>query len=86
MLQDHRAEAYAIIDNIGRQPAIDQVRIFNKEGRITFSTDRGEIGQGGGQRAEGCRACHAESEPLPSSTSPTAAASSGTGRTASSPW
>ena len=29
MMADQRAEAYAIIDNHGRQPGIDHVRLFN---------------------------------------------------------
>jgi two-component system NtrC family sensor kinase len=64
MMADQRAEAYAIIDNIGRQPGIDHVRLFNKEGRITFSTVEGERGRLVDKRAEGCRACHEENESL----------------------
>ncbi len=64
MMKDERAEAYAIIDNIGRQPQIDHVRLFNKEGRITFSTVAGERGKLVDKRAEGCRACHEENESL----------------------
>jgi two-component system NtrC family sensor kinase len=64
MMADQRAEAYAIIDNIGRQPGIDHVRLFNKEGRITFSTVNGERGKLVDKRAEGCRACHEENESL----------------------
>jgi two-component system NtrC family sensor kinase len=64
MMKDERAEAYAIIDNIGRQGQIDHVRIFNKEGRITFSTVPGERGKLVDKRAEGCRSCHEENESL----------------------
>jgi two-component system NtrC family sensor kinase len=64
MMKDERVEAYAIIDNIGRQGQIDHVRIFNKEGRITFSTVPGERGKLVDKRAEGCRACHEENESL----------------------
>ncbi len=64
MMRDDRAEAYAIIDNIGRQPQIAHVRLFNKEGRITFSTVPGERGKLVDKRAEGCRACHEENESL----------------------
>jgi two-component system NtrC family sensor kinase len=64
MLKDERGDAYAIIDNIGRQPQIAHVRIFNKEGRITFSTVPGERGQLVDKGAEGCRACHGENESL----------------------
>jgi two-component system NtrC family sensor kinase len=64
MMRDERGEAYAIIDNIGRQPQIAHVRIINKEGRITFSTVSGERGALVDKRAEGCRACHEENESL----------------------
>jgi two-component system NtrC family sensor kinase len=64
MLADERAEAYAIIDNIGRQPQIDHVRLFNKEGRITFSTVPGEKGNLVDKGAEGCRSCHGPDETL----------------------
>jgi two-component system NtrC family sensor kinase len=64
MMGDKRDEAYAIIDNIGRQPLIDHVRLFNKEGRITFSTVPGEKGNLVDKRAEGCRACHGPDETL----------------------
>ena len=64
MMKDERVEAYTIIDNIGRQGQIDHVRLFNKEGRITFSTVPGERGQLVDKRAEGCSACHSENESL----------------------
>jgi two-component system, NtrC family, sensor kinase len=64
MLRDERGEAYAIIDNIGRQAQIAHIRIINKEGRITFSTVPGEKGTLVDKRAEGCRACHEENESL----------------------
>jgi two-component system NtrC family sensor kinase len=64
MMKDERVEAYAIIDNIGRQGQIDHVRLFNKEGRITFSTVPGERGKLVDKRAEGCRSCHEENESL----------------------
>ena len=53
MLQDRRADAYLIMQDIGRQPGIEMVRMMDGDGRITFSTDRAEIGhsvdrQGGG--------------------------------------
>ena len=64
MMKDERVEAYTIIDNIGRQGQIDHVRLFNKEGRITFSTVPGERGKLVDKRAEGCRSCHEENESL----------------------
>jgi hypothetical protein len=40
MLADRRESAYLVMDTIGRQSGIDRVRFFNKEGRVTFSSDR----------------------------------------------
>ncbi len=64
MMADDRAALYEVIRDIGTEPAIKRVRIFNKEGRITFSTDKAEIGQGVDKRAEQCYACHAYEKPL----------------------
>ncbi len=64
MLQDRRGDAYLIMHDIGRQPGIERVRMMDKEGTITFSTDREEIGKRVDRRAEACSACHAEGEPL----------------------
>jgi two-component system NtrC family sensor kinase len=64
MLQDRRADAYLIMQDIGRQPGIEMVRMMDAEGRITFSTDAEEIGRLVDRRAEACIACHAEGEPI----------------------
>ena len=45
MMNDDRAAAYQVIRDIGTEPNIKRVRIFNKDGRITFSTDTSEINQ-----------------------------------------
>jgi two-component system NtrC family sensor kinase len=44
MLRGRKDEAYSVIREIGGLEAIDNVRLFNKDGRVTFSTDAGEIG------------------------------------------
>jgi two-component system NtrC family sensor kinase len=64
MLQDRRGDAYLIMQDIGRQPGIEMVRMMDQDGRITFSTDRSEIGRSVDRRAEACSACHAENEPI----------------------
>jgi two-component system NtrC family sensor kinase len=64
MLEDRRDEVYRIIEMIGRQDGVAKVRIFNKEGLITFSTDRDEIGGAVDKRAESCYACHATDQPI----------------------
>ncbi|HEX9399050.1 MAG TPA: ATP-binding protein [Anaeromyxobacter sp.] len=64
MLQDRRSDAYLAMEDIGRQGGIEMVRMMDAEGRITFSTDRAEIGRAVDRRGEACSACHAEGEPL----------------------
>jgi two-component system NtrC family sensor kinase len=64
MLSDERAVAYRTMEMIGRLKGIEQVRMLNKEGRVTFSTDRSEIGRLVDKRAEACYACHAAGQPL----------------------
>ncbi len=64
MLEDRREDAYLIMDTIGRQEGIEKVRFFNKEGRVTFSTDRGEVGRLVDKKAESCYACHAADQPI----------------------
>ena len=63
MLQDRRQTAYEIMDNIGNKQGIRNIRFFNKEGRVTFSTTPGASAQVD-TRAEACLPCHAERRPL----------------------
>lgn len=64
MLADRKADAYQVLLDIGRQPGIDTVRLFNKEGRIRFSSDASEIGRFVDKQAEACDLCHKSGEPL----------------------
>ncbi len=64
MLRDQRDEVFQIINTIGHQPGISKIRIFNKEGKITFSTDSEEVGKYVDKNAEACYACHAQAQPL----------------------
>lgn len=63
MLEDRREAAYAIMQTVARQKGIEKVRIFNKEGRIVFSTadDNGMLVD---KKTEACDLCHASGEPL----------------------
>jgi two-component system NtrC family sensor kinase len=64
MLRNQREEVFHIINTIGQQAGMSRIRIFNKEGQITFSTDRREVGQFVDKKAEACYACHAQAQPL----------------------
>ena len=56
MLENRREDLHRQIRNIGelKQDGIQKVRLFNKEGRIMFSSEREEIGTVLDARAEAC--------------------------------
>ncbi len=64
MLHDEREEAFHIINTLGQEAGISRIRIFNKEGQITFSTDPQEVGRFVDKKAEACYACHAQAQTL----------------------
>ncbi len=64
MLRNDRQALYDVIQELGSEPGIRRIRIFNKEGRITLSTDVAEINRVVDKRAEACYGCHAQSAPL----------------------
>ena len=64
MLRNDRDALYESIRTIGTEPGIRRVRIFNEEGRISFSTDPDEVGRLVDKQAESCFACHAQEAPL----------------------
>ena len=64
MLRNDRQALYNVIQELGSEPGIRRIRIFNKEGRISFSTDATEVNRVVDKRAEACYGCHAQSAPL----------------------
>jgi two-component system NtrC family sensor kinase len=63
MLQDRREDAYAIMEDIARQPGIERIRLTNETGRVTFSTVPGEVDSRIDIKSEGCWACHESGTP-----------------------
>ncbi|MBM4167717.1 MAG: HAMP domain-containing protein [Ignavibacteria bacterium] len=63
MLVDHREAAYDLMQTIATKQGIKRIRIFNKEGRIMFSTQEGDSGNVD-TRAEACFMCHASEQAL----------------------
>ena len=63
MLADDRQAAYDMMQVMARQQGISRIRIFNKEGRIMFSTAR-EAAPFVDKNAEACVLCHASAQPL----------------------
>jgi two-component system, NtrC family, sensor kinase len=64
MLRNQREDVFHIINTIGHENGISRIRIFNKEGQISFSTDDQEVGQFVDKKGEACYACHAQAQPL----------------------
>lgn len=63
MLADQRQSAYEIMQTIATKQGINRIRIFNKEGRVMFSTVAGDSGSVD-KDAEACSMCHASGQPL----------------------
>ncbi|KAF0149367.1 MAG: integral membrane sensor signal transduction histidine kinase [Ignavibacteria bacterium] len=64
MLKNERDYIQQIIDGIGKDPAINDVKILNKEGAIIYSSRPNDIGKMLDKQAESCYVCHAENKPL----------------------
>jgi len=64
MLLNSRESVHRIITTIGKQPGIQKVRIFNKDGAIILSTDPDDMGRMVDIHAEACDGCHAANKPL----------------------
>jgi len=64
MLRNDREGLYHSIQTMASQPGMEKIRIFDKEGRITYTTDPAELNHVVDKRAEACYACHAQSQPL----------------------
>jgi len=64
MLLNERERTNAEIAQIGAEPGIEAIRIYNKNGAIMFSSEEDEIGESVDMEAEACYICHASAEPL----------------------
>jgi two-component system, NtrC family, sensor kinase len=63
MRADKREAAYEIMRTIAMKQGISRIRIFNKEGRVMFSTIHGDSGSVD-KDAESCSMCHSTLQPL----------------------
>ncbi|MFI5087923.1 MAG: sensor histidine kinase, partial [Terriglobales bacterium] len=64
MLRNDREGLYNTISTTAAEPGIVKIRIFDKEGRIEYSSDPSEVNRSVDKRAEACYACHAQAQPL----------------------
>src|SRR4030065_2912098 len=60
MIKDRRDEYQRIIDDVAERKGIAEVRIFNKQGQITVSSDKEKVGTVVDKKAEACYGCHRE--------------------------
>jgi len=58
MLEDDRVRLQQMIDEAGNMARIQQIRVFGREGVVSFSTDKTEIGTALNDQDEGCNFCH----------------------------
>ena len=58
MLDDDRKAAYEIMRVIADKQGVDRIRMFNREGRLVFSTDVREPPTPASQSSEVCVGCH----------------------------
>ncbi len=63
MRANERESIQEMVDAVGDQPGVVNVRILNKEGEISFSSRADEIGTLVDSDAEGCIQCHSGPEP-----------------------
>jgi two-component system, NtrC family, sensor kinase len=66
MLRNDREDLRQLIATIGAEPGMTRVRIMDREGLITYSSDPSELNRTLDKDAEACYACHARGQtPLP---------------------
>ncbi len=58
MLLNRRQDIYEIINTIGKEAGVEKIRIYNKQGRISYSTDSTEINKTVDTNSEACYVCH----------------------------
>jgi two-component system, NtrC family, sensor kinase len=66
MLLNRREDVHQIINTIRTEIGVEEIRIYNKQGVIAFSTDSKEILKKVNLNDEACIACHNSSVPLQS--------------------
>jgi len=64
MLRNDREGLYHSIQMMASEPGMEKIRIFDQEGRITYTTDAAEENHVVDKTAEACYACHVQSQPL----------------------
>lgn len=63
MLHNSSEDTSETVSNIARQPGIEHVRIYSKEGKIAYSGRHDEVGSKVDMTAEACNQCHSLERP-----------------------
>jgi two-component system NtrC family sensor kinase len=64
MMRNDREGLYHTMATMANEPGMVKIRIFDQEGRITYSSSSPEISRVVDKDAEACYACHAQAQPL----------------------
>ena len=64
MLRNDREGMYHAMSTMADEPGMVRVRIFDQEGRISYSSEPGELSHIVDKSAEACYGCHVQSQPL----------------------
>ncbi len=64
MMRNDREGLYHVMGTIAGEPGMVKVRIFDPEGKVSYSTDAAEVSHSVDKGAEACYGCHAQSQPL----------------------
>ena len=64
MMLNSRDDINQIIQNIGKQKEIENIRIYNKDGEIKFSNKTSEVNERTNIKAEACDICHRSEPPI----------------------
>lgn len=64
MLQNRKEDVKQIVETIGLQDQIEEIRIFDKTGKIIVSSIDSNVGTYVERNAEGCNSCHVENKEL----------------------
>jgi two-component system NtrC family sensor kinase len=60
MLRNDRQALYDFIRTVGNEPGVRRVRVYNEQGRISFSTDAAEVGRNVDTDSPACHPCHVD--------------------------
>jgi len=64
MVDDNSEGVQEVIEAVATHPGVERIRLFNKEGKISYSSRPDEIGNMVDKNAEACFLCHDANEPI----------------------